>query len=257
MPDFTITFICHSDLPLTKLTIAHTIKSLCSYTQLTYDLILIVDNCPLSERSSFIDIYDKLGFSEIRFRSRNHNVSSGDPSNNGHYYAFTTNTPYQITIESDVVVIRKSGDTTDVLQQIKDFFVQYPTVSVAYKIDDFHCWAEKLEFYEDFSAGIKNASRVSSHFLIYNTNNAQSRFVASAKRTDLFHDSETAWYNYEDYIGKTFRKSTCEPGIAFLEYLPISVYHCDEKIADGSPFYSKNLSRKIEIFHERLFNERI
>lgn len=249
--DFTIAFICHNEPELLEKTISQNIQSLCHNTNENYDIILVVDGAETVDYEYLVKLAYRYGVNEVRLRTRIKNCAKGDPSNNGHFHLFSTKTPYLITLESDVVLFNLELEF-DVLKNIKELFKRHEKLCLATRMDDHDCWQWKLQYCSQlFEEGILSVNRVSSHFLVYDTNKCQAYFNNNDFfNLDLFYDHYNSWYNYEDMISKYFSYPK-GPGIGYLENFPIRTYHCDEKIKKDSPFYSKALNKKIQIFEKR------
>lgn len=249
--DFTIAFICHNEIPLLEKTIPRNIKSLCENTDEKFDIILVMDGVEVFSYQSFIEKAFEYGVNEVRLRSRVKNCATGDSSNNGHFHIFSEKTPYLITLEGDVVLFNL--DTSfDILKNIRELFNRHQELCIATRMDDYDCWLWKLERVgQPFEEGVYSVNRVSSHFLVYDTQRFR-KYLANKEKITLnsFYDNPESWYNYEDLISVYFAYPN-GPGIAFLDSFPMRVYHCDRKIESGSPFYTKDLNNKLFIFHQR------
>ncbi len=247
---FTIAFVVHTGHDIMSLTIPQTVEALCASTTERYDLLLVADGVSdARDRDQISANAARWNIDEVRFRSRNRNCATGDPSNNGHFHTLSVRTPYLITIEEDVAVFRLDGGF-DVLRELRLLFERHPSLAVATRVDDSDCWCWKLErVATDVEPGISSVNRVASHFLVYSTYRAMQGLTAHAY-PEVFNDTPDAWFNYEDVVSQTF---ACPhgPGIAFLDRFPIRVFHCDRKSDHNSPFYTKEATVKISEFHAR------
>ena len=99
--------------------------------------------------------------------------------------------------------------------------------------------------------GVRSVNRVSSHFLVYDTKRC-CQYINSIGGWSLsgMYDTGAEWHNYEDRVGKTFRYPD-GPGIGYIDSIPFKVYHCDEKIEEGSPFYKRDIQTRLRVFDER------
>lgn len=245
--DFTIAFIGHGEFDLMRKTIPLNIRSLTSNTKERFQTLLILDGAEKYSYKDFSDEMFGIGIDEIRVRSRARNVASGDPSNNGHYHLLSDRTPYLISLESDIALFNTS-ETFDVLLELKMLFQRHEELAVATRMDDHSCWVWKQEEVgSEFEDGIKSVNRVSSHFLAYDVERA--RKVLGRVPIDTFHDTKNDWFNYEDLISERFARPQ-GTGIAYLDSFPIRCFHCDEKEYSGSPFYTKDSKRKMQIFDD-------
>lgn len=250
--DFTVAFICHSELELLEKTIKQNLAALRETAQgEEFDSIMVVDGAETAPTALLTEFAFREGINEVRLRTRKSLCATGDPSNNGHYYIIRHKSKYLITLEGDVVMFLNNSNF-NLFQNIRDFFERHKDIFLATKIDDFECWSWKLkQVSENFEEGIQSVNRVSSHFLIYQLERFHNYFDRNSPISlNSFYDTQTSWFNYEDYLSKHVAVPN-GPGIAFLESFPISVYHCDRKVADGSPFYSKNIEDKIKVFYQR------
>lgn len=251
--DFTVAFIASKGTyDYFQQTLKHNIEVLCKDTSETYDLIMFLDGLEAIDYERYIELAKRCGIGEVRLRNRSVNCASGDGANNPHMHLVSEETKYLITIEADIAVF-KTKENCDILRGIKDLFERNTNLCVATRIDDYDCWQEKMHFLDHkIGVGIKSVSRVSSHFLAYDTRRCCS-YVDSIGGWPLsgMYDTGDMWHNYEDRVGKTFRYPD-GPGIGFIDCLPIKVYHCDEKIHEGSPFYKRDLQTRMKVFNQRL-----
>jgi hypothetical protein len=248
---FTIAFIVHTGHEIMSLTIPQNIEALCGYTCERFDLILIADGVTNhADRCKLLRAADSWGIDEVRFRSRRHNCAGGDPSNNGHFHTLSLKTPYLMTLEEDVVIFLQDR-TFDVLAEFRALFDRHPRLALATRMDDSDCWVWKLEQSgPDIEPGVKSVNRVASHFLTYATGRMAGFLRSASYCPEVFYDQSKNWFNYEDLISATFAEPA-GPGIAFVQKFPIRVFHCDLKVAEGSPYYTKELTAKVGSFHAR------
>jgi hypothetical protein len=248
---FTIAFIVHTGHEIMSLTIPQNLESICGSTRERFDVVLVADGVVNDEdRYRLLRAADRWKIDEVRFRSRLRNCASGDPSNNGHFHTLTNGTPYLITLEEDVAIFRLDP-AFDMLAEFRSLFERHEKLVVATRADDHDCWNWKLEATgPDFEPGVLSVNRVASHFLAYSTGRAREALDTPSYCPEVFQDDASSWYNYEDLISRRL-SAPAGPGIAFVERFPIRVFHCDRKIAAGSPFYTKELSTKLLEFRTR------
>lgn len=249
--DFSIVFICAGGYEYFHKILENNIRTLCEDTHEKYDLVLFLDGIENYDYTPYLELGPKYGFDEIRLRSREHHCATGDCSNNSHMQIFSDKTKYLLTFESDVAIF-KLDKCFDVLRAVRIAFEKNPSLCIATRMDDYSCWKEKLMFLpQQFTDDIQSVNRVSSHFLAYDTRRCRKWFAAKGCfRLDCFYDNEHDWYNYEDMIGTNFAYPN-GPGIGFFRDLPIKVYHCDEKIKEGSAFYKRDLQTRLRVFEQR------
>lgn len=248
--NFTVSFLCHDATDLLEELIPHNMDVLCGNTSESYDVILTVDGAESTNLDRFLSIAKSCRIDEVRYRYRGRNCADGDPSNNGHLHLFSDKTPYLMTLEGDVVIF-KTDPSFDILGAFRRLFQQHGNLCLATRIDDHDCWVWKLEDSgPPFEQGVRSVNRVASHFLVYDTARCRRRFNdKEGLSTRLFHDNQDGWYNYEDFLSHTFSHPE-GPGIAHVDRFPIKVFHCDEKIAPGSVYYTKDLRVKSARFSE-------
>ncbi|MGW2540896.1 hypothetical protein ACWC5I_08465 [Kitasatospora sp. NPDC001574] len=251
-PAFTIAYLVHKDVELLRRTIPTTLDALCRGTRHPYDLVLVVDgaeSAPIDEITELA--HSTWGFDEVRLRRRTRHRASGDQANNIHTHFVTDKSRFLITIEGDVVAFR-DPNTDDVLAGIADTFDRCPQLALAQRMDDHDCWQWKLEDAGPaLSERARSVNRVSSHFLIYDTQRARPVMTASGGIPgDRFHDDGQSWMNYEDWLSHTFAHPR-GPGIGYLHQLPLRVFHCDEKTEPGSAHYRRDLATRLRVFAER------
>jgi hypothetical protein len=246
-PDFTITIICHADLAILRRTLPINLRSLCESTCRTFDVVLMVDGAETAPLGALLDLAREHGIDEVRLRNRARNCASGDPSNNGNVHALTNRTRYLLTLESDVVLFR-TEPSFDILDACAQFFDRHPQLPLLQRMDDHQEWIWKLErVAPDIEAGVWSVNRVSTHFLVYNTQ-AVSRLWQP--RLGAFHDSHDSWHNVEDDLSKVFA-APGGPGIATPFGWPMRAYHCDRKITPDSVHYCKSPDVKLERLDQR------
>lgn len=241
---FTIAFILHSEFELITRTVPHNIRQLTESTDEDFDIVMVVDGFKEEEALKMLKAASSWGVDEVRFRKRNRNCATGDPSNNGHYHLLSDKTQYLVSFEGDVALF-KHKKSLDVLKAFKGLFQRHPELVLATKMSDHACWKWKLrKVGPEIEPGIWSVNRVASHFLVYNMYNY--RRIVKPKH-DIFHEHKGEYYNYEDFLSHQFRYPLGY-GIAYMDELPISVFHCDRKIAPDSEFYRRDLREKIKIF---------
>jgi len=248
---FTIGFICHNDFDLLEKTIPQNLHAICKDTKESYDVILVVDGAEGIDPSRFLDSVPRWGIDEVRFRWRLRNCAGGDPSNNGHLHILSNKTPYLLTLEGDVVLF-KTDSSFDILAEFRALFERHENLALATCMDDYDCWVWKLkDVGPAFELGVQSVNRLSSHFLVYNTERFCKYFIGNKRLSpDLFYEDSKGWFNYEDLLSTTFAYPA-GPGIAFVKAFPIKVYHCDIKVEPGSVDYTKDLQIKINEFERR------
>lgn len=246
---FTIAFIVHTGHEIMGLTIPQNLEALCGSTRERFDVILVADGVTSeSDKCRLLRAAESWGIDEVRFRSRRRNCAGGDPSNNGHFHTLSLKTPYLITLEEDVVVFRLDR-SFDVLAEFRGLFERHPRLPIATRMDDSDCWVWKLEDSgREIEPGIPSVNRVASHFLAYATARMVPFIDAASYSPEMFHDETETWFNYEDLLSAAFAEPA-GPGIAFVRKFPIRVFHCDRKVAEGSPYYTKDLETKLGEFH--------
>lgn len=247
--DFTIAFIAHNDFEIASRTIPQNIKALTQQTNYSYHVILVLDGFEAFDCQPYINKMSDWGVDEIRLRSRGRVCAGGDPSNNAHLYLLSLQSKYMIEIESDVALF-ETNQIEDPLKELDSYFNRNKDQCMATKVEDFDCWQWKLEkVSEDIDDGVWSTNRLSSHFLVYQT----ERFLNYLDENDIaltcdtFHDDGENWFNYEDFLSYHFAKPN-GPGIGFFRQLSLDVYHCDEKEFEGSAFYKKDIDLKCSIF---------
>lgn len=248
---FTVAFIASDGTyEYFEKTLKNNIEVLCSNTTESYDLVMFLDGLERIEYGRYIELAKECGIGEVRLRNRTINCASGDGANNPHMHLISEETKYLVTIEADIAVFKTKD--CDILRSIRELFEINPNLCVATRIDDYDCWQEKMCFLEhNIGQGLRSVNRVSSHFLVYDTKRC-CQFVSSVGGWPLsgMYDTGNTWYNYEDRVGKTFRFPD-GPGIGFIDSIPFKVYHCDEKIEVGSPFYKRDLETRLNMFYRR------
>lgn len=249
-PEFTIAFVAHGDVELLDLVVPATITALCEGTSRSYDLVLVVDG---ATPEAAIDIYRRAqtwGIDEVRLRRRDRHHAAGDPSNNGHAHLHPLKGRFLITFEGDVAAFRVSDG--DALAAIARIFDTAPSMALATRIDDHDCWQWPLrEVGPLLAPHVRSVNRVASHMLIYDLPRYHAHITTTgAPPFEAFHDDEGGWFNWEDWLSTTFAVPD-GPGIGYLDDLPVQVFHCDRKIAPGSPYYERDLTTRLNVFHQR------
>lgn len=249
-PEFTIAFVVHGDVPLLECTVPTTIAALTEGTTRSYDLVLAVDGCESAPVTEILDRADAWGFDEIRLRRRDRHAASGDPSNNGHLHLPPAKGRYLICVEGDVAAFRCGPG--DPLDQIATAFDVCPTMALATRIDDHACWQWAMtDVGPPRATAIRSVNRVASQFLIFDLVR-YGRVIAETGGPPghLFHDSSQRWFNFEDWLSRTFA-APAGPGIGYLDDLPLKVFHCDEKTAPGAATYTRRLDVRLRVFEQR------
>jgi hypothetical protein len=250
IPEFTIAFLVHSTVPLLERTIPTTIDTLTAGSRRTWDLVLAVDGAESAPLDELLPLAERWGFDEVRLRRRARHAAGGDPSNNGHIHLLPAKGRFLVGIDGDVVAFRTGPG--DVLDLIARSFDTCQDLALATRIDDHGCWQSPLvEATAPMAPGIRSVNRVASHFLVYDLPRAtRVMWSADGPPADLFHDSPERWFNYEDWLSRTFAVPA-GPGIGYLDGLPIGVFHCDEKVAPGSSMYTRDLDVRLRVFEQR------
>jgi hypothetical protein len=250
-PEFTIAYVVHADLPLLDRVVPTTLDALCQDTERSHDLVLVIDGAETAPVTEIMArAHQRWGFDEVRLRWRERHRAGGDPSNNGHAHLLPAKGRFLITVEGDVVVFRTGvGDTLDLIARTFDAI---PDLALATRIDDHDCWQWRLEDAgPPLASGVRSVNRVASHFLIYDLERAVRRMrTAGGVPAHAFHDTAESWFNYEDWLSRTFARPEC-PGIGYLDALPIQVFHCDRKIAPGSAHYLRDPATRLAVFDQR------
>jgi hypothetical protein len=246
LADITLAFIGHNEFDLMRRTIPHNMEVLAGRCQVPVDTMLILDNADRNvDALSFVSEAHQWGINEVRLRSRQRIVAPGDGANNPHVHLISDRTKYLVSIEADVAVFPRQG--CDLLGEIVDLFKRVPQVPVITKVSDHDCWAWALEDVgKPFGLGVRNVNRLSSHFLAYDTERLRRWIPADFDWSVLFDDGKN-WYNYEDVLSLVLAQPA-GPGIAFAESLRAQVFHCDEKVVAGSPFYKRDRQQRLDIF---------
>jgi len=249
--DFTIAFVASKGTyEYFEKTLKNNIEVICGNTIESFDLIMFLDGLEVIDYAKYIELAKECGIGEVRLRNRLVNCASGDGANNPHMHLVSEETKYLITIEADIAVFKTQE--CDILREIREIFETNENLCVATRIDDYDCWQEKMYFLEhNIGKGIRSVNRVSSHFLAYDTKRC-CQYVNSIGGWPLsgMYDTGAEWHNFEDRVGKTFRYPD-GPGIGYIDSIPFKVYHCDEKIAEGSPFYKRDIQTRLRVFDER------
>ncbi|MFD0580818.1 hypothetical protein [Dactylosporangium darangshiense] len=250
MPEFTIAFLVHSNLPLLERTIPTTIATLTAASRRTYDLVLVIDVTQTTPLNDLLTLSTQWGFDEVRLRTRSRHTAGGDPPNNGHVNWMPGKGRYFISVEGDVVAFRSGPG--DVLDMLAASFERCQDLQLATRIDDHECWQWPLaDVAPPMAPGIRSVNRVASHFLVYDLPRATSHmWAAGGPPADRFYDSPERWFNYEDWLSETFAAPD-GPGIGYLDDLPIAVFHCDEKVAPGASVYTQDLEVRLRVFEQR------
>jgi hypothetical protein len=249
--DFTIVFVAHANHDIMELTIPQNIEAITAGTRQRFDVVLSIDGYEDCDLDRVLRGARSWGVDEVRLRSRRRNCASGDGANNGHFHHIVERTPYLLTIEEDVVLFR-TDPSFDLLTAFRELFERHPQLCVATRMDDSDVWVWQLEDAAPaIEPGVRSVNRVASHFLVYDIARARNHLRSTGQfRLDVFHDTPDDWMNFEDLISYSFAAPS-GPGIAFVDDFPIRVYHCDRKIAPGSPHYSKDPAVKVAEFHRR------
>jgi hypothetical protein len=246
-PEFTVVFLVHGPIELLDRTVPTTIEALTARTRRTVDLVLAIDGAETAPVDALLERAPRWGIDEVRLRRRDRNVAGGDPSNNGHAHLVPGKGRFLITVEGDVVAFR-AGEG-DPLAFVAETFDRTPELALATRIDDHDCWREPLlDVGSPLAPGVRSVNRVASHFLVYDLPRALPViWAAGGVPASSFHDSDEAWFNYEDWLSRTFA-APAGPGIGYLSELPVRVFHCDEKTAPGAATYTRSLDVRLRVF---------
>jgi hypothetical protein len=249
-PEFTICYVVHGDLPLLEKVIPESLAVLCTGTSRGHDHVLVVDGASEEVAAELLGRSADWGFDEVRIRGRRRHHAGGDPSNNAHAHLMPAKGRFLISIEGDVAVFRTGPG--DVLDAVARAFDAVPDMAIATRIDDHDCWQWPLREVGPAPApGVRSVNRVASHLLVYDLPRFAVRTSAVGPPPHgTFHDDETGWFNYEDWLSATFA-APAGPGIGFLDDLPVRVYHCDRKVAPGSAYYQRDLTVRLAEFDRR------
>lgn len=248
-PKFQIISIVANELDLLSVTLPTSIDSLTKNASCDYEVVLQVDGANDESMHRFIDLRNQLSIDELRIRNKQSKdlICPGDPSNNSHFHTLSNKCEYVIEIESDVIAVLQDKNY-DALGEIIKFFEKHSSVCIATSVIDYDCWVWKLEDTgKNIDSNIRNVNRVSSHFLIYNT----ERFSKFAKENDIYDFSKyNEDSNYEDVISLAFTNKKLP--IAFFDNWEVKVRHCDDKQYEGSMFYKRDSQLKMKIAKEMI-----
>lgn len=248
-PTFRIVFLFHRNLELLSRTLPQCIDALTTNTNESHEVVLVADGSPPAVVQQLLPLLPGWGVDELRIRDRTRLVASGDPSNNGHARMFDQPSPYLIVIEDDVVVFR-ADPSFDVLAACRQLLARHAEVPVICRADDNDEWAWRLEdLGGEIEPGVRSVNRVSTHMIVYDT----QRFIPVARRfggfqLDVFIDREDLSYNWEDLVSHV--GTTGGRRIAFPSAWPVSVFHCDRKIAPGSMHNTQDPRVKLHIVEQ-------
>lgn len=248
-PIFRIAFLFHRHLDVLARTLPTCVKALTGATRVPFEVVLHCDGTPEDVAPQVLAMQQEWGLDEVRFRTRQRQVASGDPSNNGHQRLFDGRARYLIVVEDDVWM-RNVEPHFDTLDACRDLFERHSDVPVICKLDDYELWAWKLEDIGiPLGAGVRSVNRVSTHFVAYDL----ARFMPIAHRfgafdADVFIDREDFSYNWEDVVSHV--ATTGGRRIAWPESWPLHVFHCDRKIEKGSMHNTQDPAVKHAVIDE-------
>lgn len=249
IPTFRIAFLFHQNLELLSRTLPQCVEALTASTRESYEIVLVADGSPPGVVHELIPLLPGWGVDELRVRDRRRGVASGDPSNNGHARMFDHPSPYLIVIEDDVLVFR-TDPHFDVLAACRQLLARHPEIPVICRADDYDEWSWQLEdLGGEVEPGVRSVNRVSTHLIVYE----MQRFVPVAGRfggfeLDVFVDREDLSYNWEDVVSHV--GTTGGRRIAFPAAWPMSVFHCDRKVAPGSMHNTQDPRVKLHVFEQ-------
>jgi len=246
---FRLAFLFHEDLDLFRRTLPRTIDALTAGTAEEFEIVVHADGTSAGTARELLEVCFEAGVDEVRVRRRERFVASGDPSNNGHRRLVDTRTRYLVVVEDDVVVFRTES-VFDPLSAMRALFERHEDVVVFSTVADHEKWTWRLEdLGPEVEAGVRSTNRLSTHLIGYDTH----RFVPVAARfaafdLDVFIDREDLSYNWEDLVSHV--GTTGGRRIAFADGWPLAVYHCDEKIQDGSMHHTRDPLVKSRVLTE-------
>lgn len=248
-PTFRIVFLFNTDIDLLSKTLPRCLEALTGGTLESYEVVLHCDGTPPETIAQLAPLLAQWGVDELRVRSRDRYVASGDESNNGHRRFFDLRSPYLIVIEDDVVMYR-TDPSFDVLAACRRLFERHPQVPVLSKVSDYEQWSWKLRDEGDaIETDVRSVNRLSTHFIAYDV----QQFLPVADRfggfdLDVFIDRDDLSYNWEDLVSHV--GTTGSRRIAFAEGWPLEVFHCDRKVELGSMYHTQDPRLKAEVLAE-------
>jgi hypothetical protein len=248
-PRFRIVFLFHRDLDLLSRTLPRCLEAFTAGTTESFEVVVHCDGTPADVGARLPALAAQWGVDEVRSRSRARFTASGDGSNNGHQRIMTAAVPYLLVIEDDVVAYRTER-AFDPLAAIAACFERHPDVPVWSTVADSDQWSWGLrDRGAPVEEGVRSTNRLSTHCIAYDT----QRFLPEATRfgafeRDVFIDRPDHSYNWEDLV--THVATTGGRRIAFADDWPLDVFHCDNKVADGSMYHTQDAATKAAILSE-------
>jgi len=232
-PLFRLVFLFHDDLAVLEQTLPACVHALTDGTRQTFEVVVHGDATPVSAARELLSRQAEWGVDEVRFRTRQRFVASGDRSNNGHRRLFGGRSRYLIVVEDDVLVERVE-QSFDPLTALRELFEGLHEVVAVCAMTDHGDWAWHLEDVgPPLADGVRSVNRVATHLIAYD----RARFLPVAARfgafnLDVFVDRHDLSYNWEDLVSHV--GTTGGRRIAWPEGWPLRTYHCDRKVAQGS-----------------------
>lgn len=240
-----IVIIFNRDFELLKKTLPQNIRTLGGTGKIAFEVILVADGSSQESLSEMLPWFYSMPIDELRVRRRDRHVASGAPSNNAHLHNFKINSPYLVVLEDDVVLF-KTTEEFNPLEAIIALFKRHPNVTVITKMDDHENWAWQLtDLGPPIELGIRSVNRVATHFIAYET----ERFIKAigydhAFDLEQFIDRPDCFNNWEDIVSRA--ATTGGRRIAYPECWPLLGFHCDNKIAPGSPYNTQDPAIKMQ-----------
>lgn len=248
-PRFRIACLFNRDVEVLERTLPRCLDALTGATRESFEVVVHGDGTPDDIAAHVLAQRGRWGIDELRFRTRERHVASGDASNNGHRRLFGGRARYLVVIEDDVWM-HLTEPSFDVLRACRELFERHPDVPVIGKVDDHAVWAWKLDDLGPvIEPGVRSVNRVATHFIVYDL----ARFVPAATRfgafePDVFIDRGDLSYNWEDVVSHV--GTTGGRRIAWPDSWPLNVFHCDRKVADGSMYNTQDPAVKHQVIDE-------
>ncbi|MGI9004502.1 MAG: glycosyltransferase family A protein [Pseudonocardia sp.] len=245
-PTFRLVVLFHRHLDVLERTLPRCVEALTAGTRQSFEVVLHCDGSPLDVARMVLDRQGAWGVDEVRLRSRDRHVASGDPSNNGHRRLLDCRCRYVIVIEDDVLLFRQEA-SFDPLTVLRELFEQQPDVPVVCALDDSADWVWALtDVGSRIAPGVRSVNRVATHMIAYDV----ERFLPAADRygafdLDVFVDRDDCSYNWEDLVSHV--GTTGGRRIAWPEAWPLRAFHCDRKVAPGSMCNTQDPRVKIAV----------
>lgn len=254
MAFFTLACAFHSTDRLLERTLPLAIKALTRPTRHDFEIILVADRSSEETVSRVLPRLAELGVDEFRWRRTDRNSFTGLGSNNFHGNHFQTSNPYLITFTDDSF-FWKTDDSFDVLDSVARIFERNPKVVVVSKVDDHEEWDTPMtDVGPEIEPGLRSVNRVVDQLLAYDTR----RFEPVARRfgawdRDVFAGDMGFHYHWENLVSHVGR--TGGRKIAWPQYWPLHVRHCDLRLSSGSMHGTQDEDVKLKCFQYLLESE--